>query len=264
MAVDRFFNDVATFGVITDADSLFVQTGGQPMVTNVDQSGLAAGGLTEFHVAPAMNGSIGTEALPFKAELATGKGLVTNAGGNGEFYLQADSTAGTNVIQNLRIIGDMIQRLVGGGTFEKVMISSSQLFVIEAVTIEELRVSGRGDVFLFNEGSATRPLLVDINGSRSKLLSERGVNGPVVQTEGVATWDALSEAIASYDLSVGTCHLVSSGTIPAFEWRSGMLNVDGLSKPTTITVLNVWPDVDDGDLQRVLSNTLLTTTVVHR
>lgn len=266
MAANRFFNDVATFGTVTDADSLFVQTGGQPMITNVDQSGLSADGLDEMHVAEAFNGSIGTEAAPFKAEFATGKGLVTNAGGAGEFYLQANSSAGTNVIQNLRIIWNMIQRLVVGGTFEKVMITTSQLFVVEAVEIEELRISGDGEVFLFNDGgTATRPVLVDINGPLAQLHSERGVNGPVVQTNGIATWDALSEAITSYDLSVGTCHLVSTGTIPVFEWRSGRLNVDGLSQPVIISVLNVWPEVDDGDLQRVLASTLLTvTSVVHR
>lgn len=261
MATNRFFKNINTFGTITVGDSLFLQLGNTAILTNPDQSGLAAGGLDVVNVAREWLGNIGTEAAPFRAEINVDAGSVFNYdAGGGECFYFPDSVAGADECLKLRVTGEGVMHVINGGQITELIVNASLTTIELAVVVPTIRVGWNGEVQLENEGAATRPTLVEIGGN-GVLKSQRGVDGIVDQWDGLAVWDVLTEAFTTYNLMGGECDLGESGDFVTFNWRKGKFNPRRLNREVTITNLNIWEkDINPQDLADVLGHPLLDIT----
>lgn len=260
MALNRFFKNVATLGVVTNGDSLYLQSGNTAMLTNVDQSGRAAGGLAEVNVAREWMAGFGVDGAPFKAEINVNADSVFNYdAGKGKCYYNPEGGADPDICLKLRVTGIGQMYLVDGGQVTELVSLASLTAIESAVIVPTLRVGGSAEVRLENSGSATRPTLVEI-GPGALLKSKRGVNGIVDQWGGKSVWDALTEAFTTVNLMGGEFDLGEGGTFTSLNWRAGLFNPRRLSRPLTIANFNVWPDVDEQEVIAVLGHPLITRT----
>ena len=242
-------------------DNLYFQSGATAATTNLNKSGLAAGGHAQVAVAFGWTADIGTAASPLRAEISSGASarLLYSAGGGRMYYRPNGNTDLCDLLRNVGP-GSRHLYLVTGGTVTVAELSAAKTTINGAVTATTIRVSNTANVFILDD-SSTDPTTLDIGGGT--VTTERGAT-TVEQRAGQANWDAGTNTIGTYNLDGGTCLLEESGTITTLNWKAGAFDVSQLQRPLTITTANIWKtSVDNGSLVTILNHPLVTITTTN-
>jgi hypothetical protein len=251
----RIISNTATLGASghTAADDVFLQDGNTPLTTDIDASGLAAGGYDEFVVAFGWKANIGTFSNPLQAEVSTR--FVYGAGaGQCWYYPNGDS----DVCALLRVIGPGRPRmtLLTGGTITVLECSSGITDVTEPVAATTIRVD-KSAIINILDNSSTDPTLLDASGGT--VNTARGATTITQRGSANVNVNAETNAIGTWNVDGGRAVLIESGTITTLNWKAGSFDVRQLNRPVTITTANIWTTaIDPATLNALLTHPLVT------
>ena len=233
---DVLVEDSASLGTVANTDSIYVVSGTQDIVTNVDQSALA-GGLTIVDVAPRFTASFGTLSVPFKADIDQGSGIFRFAGSGQCFY---HAGGGSAVCTKLRVLNGTMN-LITGGTITTAECMRGRMISAAAVTITTLLVGG-ADVRI--EGT-TGTASTTVEMTDGSLYMRKGIagGGTLSMYGGELVIDCGTNTIPTLNIYGGTLHLRNCGTITTMNLVKGDSAKIVVARPITITTLNVWASV---------------------
>lgn len=259
MAIQYIENN-ASLGSPSEGDSIYVTGGSVTIDQNQDQSGLAAGGLTAVYVSQQFTGNMGTSAAPFKAEINPSGTSPPNGIfrwlGSGQCWYTPDGNS--DICDILRVLNGTMN-LVGSGTVNDLEIGGGRTIIGSSIVATTIRqASGECRV----EGLAgTAPTTVEIVGGT--YYTRRGIaaSGSLTLYGGTAQIDAQGNTIPTLNMSGGALELRQSGTITTMNLRGGDAENIVISRPITITTLNLWSSVRNASA--FTRNPLLTITTLN-
>ncbi len=218
--------DVALF------DTLLATGAGSP--AGIDISG-AAGGLSEFRVGPAFNGTIASLALPVTLKAACP--LVTIEGtAAGDMYI----TGGGAGITLMNVLGSRMNLTIGG-TVVTLNLWRGVVNLRVTATITTLLYVGyinskTGDVVLtIPVGATLTPASYTLDGGTiycSVAIATLNLNG--------ATWYQIVGAVTTLNMTSGT-FFWNSGTITLATLRGGSLDASMVEDARTLTGMVMYP-----------------------
>ena len=258
--------DNADLGTFSAGDTLTITgkfTGNiTDITTNLDQSGLGAGGFAEVHVTRNFMAQFGSPTVPFKAEVNSGsvKRFRYDAGA-GECYYSPDGNS--DVCDTLRVTGQGSMHLIGSvGTINNLEQIRGQVFVGAGVAPTTVR--GAGGYMLIDGESGTSPTTIWAGGDFN-LRTLRGIAGGgnlYLFGRARVAMDAGTDTIPTIWMLGGFLDLVQCGTITTFHLLDGDASQIRIGRAITITTLNVWPTVRNAD--KFINHPLLTIGTTNR
>lgn len=222
--------DAATAG-----DSFYVESGGFPVTGNVDYS--SANRSVLMDVCRGYIGQLATSAAMLRMAFSTG--LFYDAGG-GDMWWESDSLD-SDVTALVYHTGKGHLHVVGAtGTITRYEASSGGTTIGNAVTLTTARFDGGAEATILDGGTGPTITLLEVGGGN--VISQRPHTTATI-TGGKLTLDADSagevNAQGTINLSTGgTLILKNTGTITAFNWKGGTLEVPS-GRPVTITDCSV-------------------------
>ena len=235
--------DNASLSGIVAGDTLYVagRRGGNVtnILTGLDLSGLAAGGLASVHVTRAFKANFGSESTPFKAEVnVSAASVFRNDAAEGELYYTPDGSADTCV--SFRHVGPSSSHLIGSGTVTNLEQLDGLVVVGENITATTVRAAG-GKMRI--EGQAgTNPTTMFAGGS-GDLYSARGATTINLFDAGRLTIDAGADPITTINMYSGRLDIVQCGTITTLNLFGGDASRILIARPIPVTTVNVWATV---------------------
>jgi hypothetical protein len=236
----------------TAADNVYFQDNNTPVVTDIDASGLAAGGYNDVVFALACRSLIGSFSAPFKAEIS---GMLDYGAGGGQCYYDAEGDADTCALMRVRGPGRPRMSVVGG-TITIAELSGGITDILESAAATTIRMMRNAILNLPDNGS-TDPTLIDAGGG--EVHSARGATTIDQRGSALVEIDAGANNITTWTVGGGRALAKLFGTLTTLNWKHGLFDVRQLKGPVTITNTNVWvPDVDRTALDAFLNHPLIT------
>lgn len=249
--------DSASFGTPAAGDTQFItglSTGNTTDVTtNVDQSGLAAGGLAAIYVTRNFRASIGTATSPLKAEVNTGASLFHYNAGGGRLYYTPQGN--TSLCVTFRAVGLGTATLLGTGTITN--LEQLRGSVVCGVNVTPTNVRCAGGDMLIDDPAGTNPTTIEVGGN-GRLRTCRGFTTLNLFDQGAVTLDIGSDTPTTVNVYGGSLDISQSGTITTLNLYGGDAAQIRLARIMTITTVNVWATVKNA--VNFLTNPLLTVT----
>lgn len=250
MATQTIITGDTSFDSPNAGDSFYITSGGQALVGNSDASGVNTMVLAEIQ--PGFSGTIGTATDPWKAAFSSY--LLYNAQA-GMLHYESNSLD-TETTALVAVTGGGNLFVYGAGILTRFEVSSGRATVANASTVTTGRVNG-GMVKLLDTGSAPTVVLLQVGGGET--TSQRahttidGFGGDLtlaadsagaVNAQGTINWYA------------GTLRLQDTGTITKLNWYGGTIDASQLSRPTTVTAIDI--NMRAPGAQAFLDNSLFT------
>jgi hypothetical protein len=225
------------------------------LTTNIDQSGLGAGGLAAVRVTRNFRAQFGSVATPFKAEVAAGSaGIFHYDAESGDCYYVPDGNA--NVCNKLRVTGPGCHmHLLGGVACTVDNLEQGAGTVTVASDITPTTVKGSGGYMSLEGESGTPPTTVYAGGT-FRLRLARGPTTMYVFDDARVSIDAATDTITTLWSLGGHLDLFHSGTITTWNLFAGDASRISVARAITVTTLNVWPTVRNRD--SILRHPLIT------
>lgn len=244
-------NDLDNAGAVAAADVIYFADGSIACTQNVDNNGLAAGGIDSCFVAAAWTGDIGTAGAPLIMEISSaGDSIFEYAAGGGRCWYEPRGSA--SVCDKLRVLNRGEMNLVASGTVVILECMSATTNLFAPVAATTLRVGGTGLCTVLDAAS-TDPTLVEVWGS-GQLITDRGATAITQWGGSINMKNANENTVGTWTLYNGSALLKRCGTITTFNWFGGTLDTFRTQAPVTITTLNyVSGNVDKAALDYLLS-----------
>lgn len=238
-----YVEDAATLGTIAAGDAIIIagRRAGNvtDITTNLDQSGLAAGGLASVNVSPSFRANFGTVDTPFKAEInVSSASMFRNEAMDGEVWYTPDGN--TDLCVSVRQVGKGSMHIIGSGTVTNLEQLDGLLVVAEGITPTTVRSAG-GRMRI--EGQAgTNPTTYNIGG-KGDCYTARGGTTYNLFDSGRLTLDCGADPLTTVSLYGGSMEIVQCGTITTLNLFAGDASRILISRLIPITTVNVWPTV---------------------
>lgn len=224
--------------------------------TNIDKSGLGAGGLANVKLTRNFLANLGSYGSPFQSEIS---GMIHNDAGPGsEVFYTANGSADT--CAKYRHTGPGATRFVGSAGYTITNLEQLRGSVDVNRYHTPTTVRHAGGSMLIDDKNGTAPTTV-YAGGHARHVNRRGIAGGgnlYIFDNAHVVIDCGTNTIPTIWMFNGTLELVQCGTITTFHLLGGDASRILIGREITITTLNRWPTVRN--VRDFIKNPYLTIT----